>query len=339
MKINLVAVQARPKLEDYASFEAFRLKMTDLMGRACAAVDLKEPTLVAFPEAIGLYLSFVPYHYERISTCATISQAALRVLPRLAPRLLPVAWRHRSFHPFAALFLYHALEVEEAYVETFSTLARQHGVYLLGGSLYVPPIEQETMKGRYLLSGRVHNTAYLFAPNGLCLGKVPKVNLTPGIESLAGFSGAARSDLAPIDTALGRVGILVCYDGFHRGLVEHYDALGAQIILQPSYNEHAWDAANPQNPSYLESEVWLEHGLASLVQGRESILYAVNPMMVGRILNMDAEGRSTISRNTGRVDAGPDETIVAIAESPTAEEIVAATVDIEPARQAEAAPA
>lgn len=337
MKINLVAVQARPEIDDYASFEAFRRKMADLMRQACASVDLGHPTLVAYPEAIGLYLSFVPYHYEQIRTCRTLNQAALRVLPRLAPRLLRVAWRHRRLHPFAALFLQHALEAEQAYTETFSGLAKEYGVYLLGGSLYVPPIEEEVLKGRYFLSRRIHNTAYFFAPNGLCLCRVPKVNLAPPTETGTGFHGAAKSELVPIDTALGRVGILICYDGFHRSLVEHYDALGAQIILQPSYNEHPWDAPNSQDASYVESEIWLEHGLASLIQGRENIRYAVNPMMVGKILSMEAEGKSTVSRNTGRVGAPPEETIVAIAGSPTAEEIVTATADIEPVRPAERA--
>lgn len=60
-------------------------------------------------------------------------------------------------------------------------------------------------------------------------------------------------------------------------------------------------------------------------------------MMVGKILSMEAEGKSTISRNTGRVGAPPEEIVVAIAGSPTAEEVVAATVDIEPVRPAERA--
>jgi len=164
------------------------------------------------------------------------------------------------------------------------------------------------------------------------------VNLVPPIENRA-FHAADRAGLLPVDTELGRIGIAICYDAFHHSLIEHYDALGAQIILQPSYNEHPWDAPNEANPALTESQVWLEHGLASLIQGRPNIRFGMNPMMVGRILDMEAEGCSTICHNTGRVGAPPEETIIAIASNPKAEEVVAATVELEPTGAPSALPA
>ena len=127
-----------------------------------------------------------------------------------------------------------------------------------------------------------------------------KVNLVPPIENRA-FHAADRTGLLPVDTELGRIGIAICYDAFHHSLVEHYDALGTQIILQPSYNEHPWDTPNEANPALKESQVWLEHDLASLIQGRPNIRFGVNPMMVG--CNLRAEGCSSICHNTGRVGA------------------------------------
>ena len=79
-KINLVAVQARPELADYASAHAFHTKMAALAQRAVAAVDRRHPTLLAFPEAIGLFLSFVPFHYDDVKDCRTLRQALLKVL-------------------------------------------------------------------------------------------------------------------------------------------------------------------------------------------------------------------------------------------------------------------
>lgn len=328
MKVNLVAVQPRMELEDYASVECFRARVTGLMAQAVSGIDRSLPTLVAYPEAIGLYLSFVPFYYDLIRDCRSLTQAGLRVVRRHFLHLLRVGLRHRAFG-LPAVFLDTALQVEHWYRDVFSTLAREYGVYLLGGSIYVPFIEEEIGKGRYFLSDRVHNIAYSFAPNGLCLHRVAKVNLAPPIETRVGFRGADRTNLLPIDTEVGRVGIAICYDGFHHSIIEQYDALGAQIVLQPSYNEHPWDAPNAANPALKESQVWLEHGLASLIQGRSHIRYGVNPMMVGRIFDLEAEGCSTICRNTGRVGAPPAETIVAIASDPKAEEIVAAKVELE----------
>jgi predicted amidohydrolase len=339
MKINLVAVQAKPELADYASAKAFQDKVSGLMQRAAAPVDREHPTLVAFPEAIGLFLAFVPFYYQRIRNCRTLSEVMLKVIPGNLKGLLGTAWRHKlwdvgklallNMSGFArAAFLDTALRAEKIYVDTFSGLAREYGVHLLGGSIYTPPIEGEPSKGRHVVGSQVYNTAYLFSPQGLILRRVPKINLVPPVETSIGFSGGAKSELCPIDTPLGRIGILVCYDGFHQSLIEHYDALGTQILIKPSYNLHPWDARWWADRSLSEGEAWLRGGLPSIIQGRENIRYGVNPMMVGRVFDLEAEGRSSISLNTGRPGASLEDAILAIADTPTEEEIVWATVDV-----------
>ncbi len=338
MKVNLVAVQARPRLEDYVSADAFYNKVSSLMQRVASSVDLGRPSLVAFPEAIGLCLSFVPFYYDRIKDCKTITQVMLRVIPRNLGPLLRTAWKHRVIG-LRVPFIHTALEAEKIYWDAFSSLAQEYGVYLLAGSIYTPPIEHEPMKGRFIIEPRVQNTSYLFSPRGLCLRRIPKVNLVPPLEDRVGFSGGAKSELVPIDTPLGRIGILVCFDGFHRTLIEHYDALACDIVAKPSYNMHPWNAPWPGNPEISEGEAWLRYGLSSLIQGRENIRFGVNPMMVGKIFDLEAEGRSIISRNTGRTDAPREETIVAIAERSDEEEVVAATVEVAEERQRLAAPA
>ena len=48
-------------------------------------------------------------------------------------------------------------------------------------------------------------------------------------------------DLHSVNTALGRMGILICYDGFHESLAEHYDSLGVEIVLNPSHSDRNWE--------------------------------------------------------------------------------------------------
>ena len=326
-KINLVAVQARPDLADYASAQAFHTKMAALAQRAVAAVDPRHPTLLAFPEAIGLFLTFVPFHYDDIKHCRTLRQALLKVLSRRLPAFLGAMWQHRMPSLRRAAFLDTALAVERIYADTFASLAREHGVYLLAGSLYTPPIEEEAAKGRHLLSTRVYDTSYLFSPQGVILRRIPKVNLVQPMETVAGFEGGPKSELCPVETALGRIGVLICYDAFHHTLVEHYDALGTDILVQPSYNNDRWDGPWSAGRSLTEGQAWLRFGLPSIIQGRENIRYGVNPMMVGQIFDLVGEGRSSISINTGRPGASLEDALLAIAATPDGEEIVAAAVD------------
>jgi predicted amidohydrolase len=174
---------------------------------------------------------------------------------------------------------------------------------------------------------KVYNTAYLFSPRGVCINRVPKVNMTPGFEQRV-FDPGPLSEVIPADTPLGRVGTLVCFDGFHETLVERYDSLGVDIMLKPSYNMHPWNVPWPFDETKLESENWLCTGCPSIIQGRENIRHGVNAMMVGAVFeDAAAEGLSSIAVNTGRPEAGWEDGVLAIASSPDAEEILVATVD------------
>lgn len=333
MKVNLVAVQARPVLDDYRSARAFHAKMSDLMRRAASQVDTSLPTLVAFPEGIGLFLSFVPFYYDQVKDCETLAQVIMRVVPRNLFPLLGTAIRRRTFGLKTA-FIHTALQAEKIYSDTFSALAHEHGVYLLAGTIYVPPVEYEVSRGRHIAAVGVQNTAYLFSPRGLCLRRVPKLNFSPPLETRIGFAHGRRSDLVPVDTALGRIGTLVCYDGFFETLIEHYDGLGAQVIVKPSYNMHPWNTPWAFDGRLTEGEAWFRYGLPAIIQGRENILYGVNPMLVGKILDLEAEGLSSVCRNTGDPLTPGEKALLAVADRPDEEAIVAATVDMPERRPA-----
>ena len=331
MKVNLIAVQARTDLKDYASADAFHAKMASLMEQAMRKVDRDLPTLVSYPELVGMYLSFVPYFWDDLKDETNLEAAAMKLVMKNIARLSEDDRRTPETAARRLMFIDHAVETERAYVGTFSSLARDHGVYLAAGSIALPPMDGEpTRGGGYVVDeSKLHNTSYLFSPRGVCLRRVPKVNMTEPFEHRV-FDGGPKSELVPVDTALGRLGTLVCRDGFHQTLVEHYDALGVEILLKPSYNERAWDGPCSYDASRTEGEAWLRTGCPSIIQGRENIRYGVNAMMVGAVFeDMLAEGLSSVARNTGRTGASWEEGVLAMAEKPVAEEIVAATVEVD----------
>jgi predicted amidohydrolase len=331
MKANLVAVQAKMSLADYETNKTFRDKIGSLMKKAGAEADFSLPTLVSFPELIGMYLTFVPYFWDGVKDEPSLERAGTKIVMKNMER---VPGEHRTSPEAAArwlLFIENALDAERTYIETFASLAREYSVYVSAGSIALPPIESEPSKGgRHIADEtKVYNVSYLFSPRGVCLRRVPKVYMTVGFEERV-FDGAPKSELVPVETALGRVGTLVCWDGFHESLVEHYDGLGVEILLKPSYNQHAWDGPSTYDPGHKEGENWLRTGCPSVIQGRENIRYGVNAMLVGAIFeDMLAEGLSSIACNTGKPGACWEEGVLAIASRPDAEEIVAATVAIE----------
>ncbi len=326
MKVNLVAVQAKPVTADYASGDAFYRKMAALMKRAMRDVDRSIPTLVAYPEGIGLPLAFVPQTYEQIGDAKTIVQVFLRAVPKNLPRFSK-AWLKFRTSFFRTVFLETALEAEEIYVTAFSSLAREYGVYVSAGCVYLPHIEEEAVKGRHTVGKKVYNQSYLFNPGGVCLRRTPKINLAPPTEPRFGFSPGNRADLMPIDTKIGRLGTLVCYDAFHRSLVERMDAMGVEIVLNPSHNERRWNAPAGFNKSITVGEAWIRHGLPAMIQGREHLKYGVSAMLVGPVFDVRSHGQSRICRNLGRADADPHDAILAEA-SIDEEDVICATVDV-----------
>ena len=326
-RVNLVAVQVRAGIDDYANGAAFRRRMEGLMEEAAKTVDFGLPSIVCFPETIGLWLSFVPEIYDRIRDCDTIQQAILKGIPPNMGRFLRACWRFKTVG-VTTIFLETALVAEAIYRETFSELAKKYGCYLQAGTIYIPEIEDEPVKGRHALSRDVYNIAYLFNPKGVILQRLPKHNLSPPLENRFHFKAGDRMDLHPVDTPLGKIGTLICYDGFHESLVEHYDSLGVDIILNPSHSDRNWEQPAGFNKAITVGEAWGRHGVAAMIQGRPNIQYAVVPMMAGRVLDLEGQGCSHIARNAGEVGASRESWVLAQASSHTGEEIIAATVDL-----------
>lgn len=99
----------------------------------------------------------------------------------------------------------------------FGTLAKQHGTHIVL-SVY----ERE----KHL----VFNTAVLLGPDGKLIGKYRKVCL-PHAEVERGVSPG--SDYPVFDTKIGRIGLMVCYDGFFPEVARELSNRGAEVIAWP----------------------------------------------------------------------------------------------------------
>ncbi len=105
--------------------------------------------------------------------------------------------------------------------ETHSTLARQHGVHILASS------------GPVRRGDRFTNAARLFAPSGKH-GVQDKLIMTP-FEKGWGISPGTVNRV--FETALGRIGIAICYDSEFPLLVRAQVEAGAMLVLVPSCTE------------------------------------------------------------------------------------------------------
>jgi predicted amidohydrolase len=101
--------------------------------------------------------------------------------------------------------------------EYFGALARKHKVYLVPGL-----VERD----QHL----VYNVAVLIGPDGKIVGKYRKTTL-PRAEIEAGVSPG--SEYPVFDTPIGKIGLMVCYDGFYPEVARQLRMHGAEIIAFP----------------------------------------------------------------------------------------------------------
>ena len=107
------------------------------------------------------------------------------------------------------------------FVDFMAELASKYKIYLQAGT--IPTVDPE--------SGRVHNEAHFFAPNGR-MGTQGKLHMTR-FES-EDWDIHARDRLRIFDTAFGKVAITICYDVEFPEIARAAAWAGAHILLVPS---------------------------------------------------------------------------------------------------------
>ncbi len=324
-QIQLVAVQMTLDLDDYWTKEAFEAKIRQQMDEVAASTDPSVPTLVVFPEDVGLLL-VVQGMQDRLAGIDSIGTA---IETAIKAHTMSLLWtrliRWKSWVP--ALFLNKNKQIAEAYFETFSAAARDYGVYLVAGSAVLPPYRIENGVVQWQRGPqrhRVHNTSYLFGPDGLVIGKQDKVELIAlETEEALNLSPGSLDDLRVFDTPLGRIGIAICLDAFMPEVVDRLAAQGAQILVQPSANPGPWNT--------WQQEDWLRSSHEKVaVDGR--FAYAVNPMLTGPLWDIEFFGQSSIVQRGaadmgfGYLEMGPMAGFVGVADSDNREELLVVVV-------------
>jgi predicted amidohydrolase len=124
----------------------------------------------------------------------------------------------------------------------FGRLARKHDLYIVAGL-----VERD----KHL----IYNVAVLLAPDGSIAGKYRKVCL-PREEIAAGI--APGNSYPVFETRFGRLGMMVCYDGFFPEVARELSNRGAEIIAWPVWgcNPALAAARACENHVYLVSSTY-----------------------------------------------------------------------------------
>lgn len=126
----------------------------------------------------------------------------------------------------------------------FGELAKKHNLYIVAGLLE---------RDRHL----VYNVAVLLGPDGKIAGKYRKVTLPRG-EIEGGLTPG--NDYPVFETRFGKVGMMICYDGFFPEVARELSNRGAEVIAWPVWgcNPMLGAARACENHVYIISSTYTD---------------------------------------------------------------------------------
>lgn len=128
--------------------------------------------------------------------------------------------------------------------ERLGALAKRHGVVIVG-SLF-----ERRAAGLY------HNTAVVLESDGRLVGKYRKMHIPddPGFYEKFYFT---PGDLGfePIDTSVGRLGVLVCWDQWYPEAARLMALAGAELLLYPT--AIGWDPDEAEDENARQRQAWV----------------------------------------------------------------------------------
>jgi len=131
--------------------------------------------------------------------------------------------------------------------EYFASLAKKHNLYIVAGL-----VERD--------AHLIYNVAVLLGPDGNLVGKYRKVTLPRGEVEMGVAPGR---DYPVFDTRFGKVGMMVCYDGFFPEVARELSNRGAEVIAWPvaGCNPLLAQARACENHVYLVSSTYSDVSL------------------------------------------------------------------------------
>ena len=193
-------------------------------------------------------------------------------------------------------------------IEIFSNIAKQHKIVLVS-SLF----EKRT-------NGLYHNTSVVFDKDGSIAGKYRKMHIPddPGFYEKFYFT-IGDNEFKPIQTSLGKIGVLICWDQWYPEAARLMALGGAEILIYPT--AIGFDRTDLKEEKQRQLEAWVA------VQRGHAIANGVFVAAINRV-GFEAFGDSGIEFWGNSFIFGPQGELIIKAKS-NKDEIIQTTLDMQ----------
>ncbi|TGL51671.1 hydrolase, carbon-nitrogen family protein [Leptospira kemamanensis] len=243
---NLVGIQLVLKPEDYVKEEWWkeRIEETLIKGKSSGIFDRK--TIVIFPEHIGSGLIFLN-EKSRFLNSDSLAEA--------------LKTKGENFK-LTDLILAKSELMAEVYVRTFSSLAKDFNVPILGGTIVLP--NPKIVKGNLVLDskGPLYNVAIPFSADGKLMEPLVKKTILSEEEQKVYSPGETNQDRIWIVPGW-KVAILIGQDVFESYLYSRLTGKPIDGIISPAsvYPDMKWSGLD-----LTDVNVWKREGMAKYIK-------------------------------------------------------------------------
>lgn len=304
---SLIAVEPFLRAHDYRSADALRARLSAYLDIASEKGWVTTQSLVVFPEHVGTWLvaAEAPAAAYRAKAIDAASLAIIADDPVAFVRSLVAS--KESDRLAAALFRARGPAMAADYQETFGALAGEYGAMVVAGSIVLenPAVEDGKLVTR---RGDLYNVSAVFRADGSIVPRL--VFKQRPIPSEAGFISAGAAGASTIESAAGRVGVLICADSWHPEL--YAELADAELIAVPAFLQRnggwtiPWGGYATPTPDDIDGA-----DVGALTEGEAWRKYA----MPARILATGADAGATAFLRGAPWDLGADGRTLLIAKS------------------------
>jgi hypothetical protein len=321
-RLRVVAVALRLDLAAAEDLTSFRAMLADAAGRHLDGGG-ERPTLVAFPEHVGLLGMLVGERGRSARTAlaagASTAEAMLELALAHGAQLGACAARFPAVRsPGQLLHLALTDTLVRAVHDVGAAVAADHGVWLSVATALASNWERrpataddaalataDVADGQVAVAVRpqVRNRNLLFAPDGRLATVQDKAYLVPSERDPAeglGLAGIGLDRVEVADLPVGRVASVISKDAWMPDVNERLDQLHAEVLLQPEAFDR-W--AEPDREVRADGtevvDLWppdkFRRGGWWMVQRHRSFRANVTPVLLGGLGDLRFDGQALVA--------------------------------------------
>jgi len=221
MNVKVACVQQKARI--YPDEDSFRERIYFFVKEAAK----QNCSLITFPEGVGAMLApqFMPRPLVKVLMIAYNEEEGVSAVRAKGKALLgrfldKVTAGQDLAATFNETLKKQGHMLRKSYLRVFSAAAREHNMYVVGGSAYIP--DEKT--------SRIVNASYLFGPDGEVLGYQNKAHLYIEDTHIC----ESGDEIRVFATDFGKIGITICYEGMFPEIPRIMVLKGAKALINVS---------------------------------------------------------------------------------------------------------